>query len=75
MEQSHHAYTDQSGRASGVPGLDLPGLDIAYLARGFGCTAVDVKNAEDLEREFVATLRADMPTVIVVPSAPGKAML
>ncbi|MET7784842.1 thiamine pyrophosphate-dependent enzyme [Streptomyces sp. NPDC005388] len=62
-------------RASGVAGLDLPGPDIAYLARGFGCNAVDVKDAEDLEREFVAALRADMLTVIVVPTAPGKAML
>jgi benzoylformate decarboxylase len=26
----------------GVPGLDLPGLDIASVARGFGYRAVDV---------------------------------
>ncbi|MGW1103632.1 hypothetical protein [Streptomyces sp. NPDC002540] len=52
--------------------LDLPGPDIAYLARGFGCNA---KDAEGVEREFVAALRADMPTVVVVPTAAGKAML
>ncbi|MFJ5724550.1 hypothetical protein [Streptomyces sp. NPDC093149] len=55
--------------------LDLPGPDIAYLARGFACNAVDVKDVEDVEREFVAALRADMPTVVVVPTAAGKAML
>ena len=59
----------------GVPGLDLPGLDIASVARGFGCHAVDVKTGEDLEREIEAALTADGPTVIVVPTAPQKAML
>lgn len=29
----------------GVPGLDLPGLDIASVARGFGCRAVEVETA------------------------------
>src|SRR6185369_734094 len=36
----------------GVPGLDLPGLGIAALARGWGCRAVDVETTEDLEQEF-----------------------
>ncbi|MFF8786120.1 benzoylformate decarboxylase [Streptomyces sp. NPDC015125] len=59
----------------GVPGLDLPGLDIASVARGFGCRAVDVETTEDLEREFKAALAADTTTVIVVPTQPQKAML
>ncbi|MFF7749127.1 benzoylformate decarboxylase [Streptomyces sp. NPDC007971] len=59
----------------GVPGLDLPGLDIATVARGFGCLAVDVKTTEDLEREFKAALTAGTTTVIVVPTQPQKAML
>jgi len=29
-------------RTPGVPGLDLPGLDIGYLAMGFGCNTVNV---------------------------------
>ena len=36
----------------GVPGLDLPGLGIAALARGWGCRAVDVETTEELEQEF-----------------------
>ncbi|MFD5566149.1 benzoylformate decarboxylase [Kitasatospora griseola] len=59
----------------GVPGLDLPDLDIASLARGFGCRAVDVQTTEDLEREFTAALQADTATVIVVPTAPQPAAL
>src|ERR1700757_3680596 len=50
----------------GVPGLDLPGLDIATVARGFGCRAVDAGTTEALEREVKTALSADTPTVIVV---------
>jgi benzoylformate decarboxylase len=59
----------------GVPGLDLPGLDIAAIARGFGCRAVDAATAEDLEREFTVALSADTTTVIVIPTQPQQAML
>jgi benzoylformate decarboxylase len=59
----------------GVPGLDLPGLDIASVARGFGCRAVDAATTEALEREFKAALTAGTTTVIVVPTQPQKAML
>src|SRR6478609_8545541 len=59
----------------GVPGLDLPGLGIAALARGWGCRAVDVETTEDLEQEFKTALDADTTTVIVVRTQPQKAML
>jgi benzoylformate decarboxylase len=57
-------------RTPGVPGLDLPGLDIGYLAMGFGCKTVDVDTTEKLAHEFTAALKADGPTVIVVPTKP-----
>jgi benzoylformate decarboxylase len=59
----------------GVPGLDLPGLTISAVARGFGCRAVDVNTARELEREFTAGLSADTPTVIVMRTQPQQAML
>jgi benzoylformate decarboxylase len=59
----------------GVPGLDLPGLGIAALARGWGCRAVDVATAEELEHELKTALSADTTTVIVVPTQPQQAML
>jgi benzoylformate decarboxylase len=59
----------------GVPGLDLPGLDIASLARGYGCRAVDVDTAADLDKEFRTALETNTTTVIVVPTRPQPAAL
>jgi len=58
-----------------VPGLDLPGLDIASIAAGFGCRAVDVESTEKLAHEFTTALNADGPTVIVVSTKPQSAHL
>jgi benzoylformate decarboxylase len=62
-------------KTPGVPGLDLPGLDIASLATGFGCRAVNVDSTEKLAREFTNALDADGPTVIVVPTKAQPAHL
>jgi benzoylformate decarboxylase len=62
-------------KTPGVPGLDLPGLDIASIAAGFGCWTVNVDNTEKLAREFTSALDADGPTVIVVPTKPQPAHL
>ncbi len=59
----------------GVPGLDLPGLDIASLARGYGCRAVHADTTDDLDKELTAALDADTTTVIVVPTRPQPAAL
>ncbi|HEX4587136.1 MAG TPA: benzoylformate decarboxylase [Mycobacterium sp.] len=59
----------------GVPGLDLPGLDIASIAAGFGCRAVNVDTTEKLAQEFTTALDADGPTVIVVATKPQPAHL
>ena len=59
----------------GVPGLDLPGLGIAAMARGWGCRSVDVETSEDLEQELKTALGEDTTTVIVVRTQPQKAML
>jgi benzoylformate decarboxylase len=58
-----------------VPGLDLPDLDITSLAHGYGCQAVNVDTAADLDKELRAALDADTTTVIVVPTRPQPAML
>jgi benzoylformate decarboxylase len=62
-------------KTPGVPGLDLPGLDIASIAAGFGCRAVNVDSTEKLAEEFRTALGADGPTVIVVPTKPKPAHL
>jgi benzoylformate decarboxylase len=53
-----------------VPALDLPGLDIASLATGYGCRTANVTTVDDLAREFKEALAADGPTVLVVPTQP-----
>jgi benzoylformate decarboxylase len=62
-------------KTPGVPGLDLPGLDIASIATGFGCRAVEVDSTDKLAHEFSVALAADGPTVIVVPTKPQPARL
>jgi benzoylformate decarboxylase len=62
-------------KTPGVPGLDLPDLDIESLAIGFGCRAVTVDGTEQLVKQFEAALSADGPTVIVVPTKPELAHL
>jgi benzoylformate decarboxylase len=65
----------QLEQTPGVPGMDLPGLDIAAIAAGFGCRAVNVDSTEKLAHEFTAALDAEGPTVIVVPTKPQAAHL
>lgn len=53
-----------------VPALDLPGLDIASVAKGFGCRTADVDTTDALANEFKLALDAEGPTVIVVHTQP-----
>jgi benzoylformate decarboxylase len=45
----------------GVPGLDLPGLDIPSVARGFGCWAVQSDTADDIRTQLELATEADGP--------------
>jgi benzoylformate decarboxylase len=59
-------------QVSGVPGLDLPGLDVAAVARGYGVDAVEVTGREELTealRESIAV--DDGPRLVQVPVASG----
>jgi benzoylformate decarboxylase len=56
--------------APGVPGLDLPDLDIASLATGFGLRAVHADTPDDIRTQFKLATEADGPTVIVVRTQP-----
>jgi benzoylformate decarboxylase len=65
----------QLQNSPGVPGMDLPGLDIAALAAGYGCRAVHAPTADDIRTQFKLALEADGPTVIVVPTRAQYAKL
>jgi len=55
---------------SGVPGLDLPGLDIVRLAEGFGCAARRVTEPGDVADALRDALRRDGPVLLEVPITP-----
>jgi benzoylformate decarboxylase len=59
-------------QVQGAPGLDLPGLDVAAVARGYGVQAEEVAGREELTEALAhATAAADGPRLIQVPVASG----
>ncbi|MFT0859319.1 benzoylformate decarboxylase [Ancylobacter sp. G4_0304] len=50
-----------------VPGLDLPGLDIVALGKGYGANTRLASNAPELEEALKAALAFSGTSVIVVP--------
>jgi benzoylformate decarboxylase len=51
----------------GVPGLDLPGLDIPTIARGYGCQGQRVESADAFTDALGAATKAEGPTILAVP--------
>lgn len=51
----------------GVPGLDLPGIDIVSLAKGYGAPAVLAKTAAEVTNAIGAALKRPGASVVVVP--------
>jgi benzoylformate decarboxylase len=58
----------------GAPGLDLPALDTAAVAQGYGVNATRVSDAEELGVELRRALASEGPELIEVPVAPGMAL-
>jgi benzoylformate decarboxylase len=59
-------------QVAGAPGLDLPGLDVAAVARGYGMTARQVTGADELTEALSDDIAADDgPRLIQVDIAPG----
>ncbi len=54
----------------GVPGLDVPGVDIVQIAQGYGCTAESVATVDDVRVAVQAALERSGPTVLQVPISP-----
>lgn len=54
----------------GVPGLDLPGLDIVSVAKGYGCDAVRVEDLDAIKEAATKAWTTDVPTVLEVPITP-----
>jgi benzoylformate decarboxylase len=51
----------------GVPGLDLPGIDLVSIAQGYGCDAARIEDLDALKRAAANAWTNDVPTVLEVP--------
>jgi benzoylformate decarboxylase len=59
-------------QVSGAPGLDLPALDVAAVARAYGMEARDVSGRDELTDALREAIAADDgPRLVQVPVAPG----
>jgi benzoylformate decarboxylase len=56
---------------SGAPGLDLPGLDTAAIATGYGVGSVSVATADELREALGRALASERPELVEVGVAPG----
>jgi benzoylformate decarboxylase len=54
----------------GVPGLDLPGIDIVSLAKGYGCDAARLDDLDAIKQAAVAAWINSKPTVLEIPISP-----
>ncbi|MGB6426131.1 MAG: thiamine pyrophosphate-dependent enzyme, partial [Solirubrobacterales bacterium] len=55
----------------GAPGLDLPALDVAAVAAGYGVPSRKVEGAEQLRDGLEQALAAEGPALVEVGVAPG----
>jgi benzoylformate decarboxylase len=55
----------------GVPGLDLPGLDIVSLAAGYRCAAACPTTPDAITAEVTAAMQRQGPTLLEIPIDPA----
>lgn len=59
-------------QVSGVPGLDLPGLDVAAVAAAYGMQARSVERCDELTSALAEAISIeDRPSLVQVPVATG----
>jgi benzoylformate decarboxylase len=58
----------------GAPGLDLPNLDVAALAEGYGVGAHRVRERDEARDALAKALASSAPELVEVPVAPGMAL-
>jgi benzoylformate decarboxylase len=58
-------------QVEGAPGLDLPKLNTAEIADGYGVPSRQVEGSEELEAALRDAIASDRPQMVEVPVAPG----
>jgi benzoylformate decarboxylase len=59
---------------SGAPGLDLPKLDVASVAEGYGIKAHRTADRDGVRDALAAALASSQPELVEVPVTPGMAL-
>jgi benzoylformate decarboxylase len=61
-------------QVTGAPGLDLPALDVAAVAEGYGVTAHRVRERDEVREALAKAIASSQPELVEVPVAPGMAL-
>jgi benzoylformate decarboxylase len=61
-------------QVEGVPGLDLPKLETAAIASGYGVNARRVDRRDELRDALSAAIASSAPEVVEVRVAPGMSI-
>ncbi|MGH2975863.1 MAG: benzoylformate decarboxylase [Solirubrobacterales bacterium] len=59
---------------AGAPGLDLPKLDVAAVAEGYGIAAHRVKDRDEVRGALEKAFASSQPELVEVPVTPGMAL-
>lgn len=54
----------------GVPGLDIPGINIVSLAKGYGCDAARLDDLDTIKTTAAQAWTKNKPTVLEIPISP-----
>ncbi|QYJ17161.1 Benzoylformate decarboxylase [Rubrobacter xylanophilus DSM 9941] len=60
------SFRDLMGLGENVPGLDLPGIDIVQIARGFGCNGERVEEPDELPQALKRAFSSETPYLVDV---------
>ncbi len=66
-------FADVEGVA-GAPGLDLPKLDVAAVAEGYGVKAHRVKGRDEVRDALEKAIASSQPELVEVPVTPGMSL-
>jgi benzoylformate decarboxylase len=61
-------------QVSGAPGLDLPALETAEVARAYGVNARRVRGRDELREALAGALASSAPELVEVDVAPGMSL-
>jgi benzoylformate decarboxylase len=59
---------------TGAPALDLPALEVAAVAEGYGVKAHRAKERDEVRDALAAALASSQPELVEVPVAPGMSL-